>query len=75
MWAGVCDLGTVCTALVVLELLDAIRPILTEHCEGKIDEAHFLIPDNFGKFAVSMDEMFCGVRKGPPLHQYGDSPF
>ena len=46
---------------IVIEVLESIREILME-LDNKLTESGFLLPDNYGKFCVSLDEMMPDVR-------------
>eukprot|EP01039_Chlorochromonas_danica_P009763 gene9763-10797_t len=39
------------------ELLEAFRQLLTELCEGRPTEQAFLLPDNYGKWLIAVEEV------------------
>lgn len=43
--------------IVLGELLEAFRQLLTELCEGRPTEQAFLLPDNYGKWLIAVEEV------------------
>jgi hypothetical protein len=42
---------------VVSEVLQALKEVLSELLDQKVSEVQFMVPDNYGKFVVSIDDM------------------
>ena len=49
--------------LIVSEIIIVIKELLNEHLGHKINESNLLIPDNYGKFSVSIDDMIPDVNE------------
>jgi hypothetical protein len=43
--------------IVLSDILDSLRSVVTDQLEGKVTEASILDPDNYGKLSVALDEL------------------
>ena len=46
-----------CDEIVLSDVMDCLRGVVTEQLDGKITESNLLEPDNYGKVSVVLDEV------------------